>query len=312
MTGAAGFIGSHLVRLLTADGHDVTAIIGPTTDTRRITDILGRLRRIECDLGDRGRLERALAGDVPDVCIHLAWRGWSGPSLTAEENLSSLAASLEFLRAVSQLGCPRFVGVGTCFEYDITSGALSETTPLRPRDLYGVCKQALSAAAAEVSRITKTVVAWTRVFLVYGPYDDHRRLVPSVTLSLLRGQPARTTPGDQLRDFLHVEDAASAIWAVARSAHAGPINVASGRPVKVCDLVRQVAAMVGRSELVEIGALPYRVGEPESLVADTSLLAGRLGWRPRYDLTEGLADTIEWWRRREARRGVAVESPRAT
>lgn len=310
VSGAAGFIGSHLVRLLLEAGHNVTAIIGANTNTWRVTDILARLRRIECDISDRAHIERALGTEVPDVSIHLAWRGWSGPSLTAEENLSSLAASLEFLRAVSQLGCRRFVGVGTCFEYDVSSGPLLESTPLRPRDLYGFCKQALSAATAELARTGKMDVAWSRVFLVYGPYDDERRLVPSVTLSLLRGQRARTTLGDQLRDLLHVEDAASAIWAVALSSHVGPINVASGQPVKVQDLVRQVADIVGRPDLLDVGGLPYRPGEPHSLVADASLLFGQVGWRPRYGLTDGLADTVEWWRRREAARGaVTIGSP---
>lgn len=293
------------MRLLAAGGHDVTAVIGTRSDTWRVADILGSVTRLECDISDRAALERAFARRVPDVCIHLAWRGWSGPSLTAEENLSSLGDSLEFLRAVSQLGCPRFVGVGTCFEYDITDGPLSEATPLRPRDLYGICKQALSAVAAEVSRATTTAVAWTRVFLVYGPYDDHRRLVPSVTLSLLRGEVARTTPGEQLRDFLHVEDAAAAIWAVARSTHVGPVNIGSGRAVRVRDLVQQVAAIVGEPALLEIGGVPYRRSEPASLVADTTLLAGQIGWRPRYDLADGLADTIAWWRQQETtRRGV--------
>src|SRR5436190_9265102 len=101
LTGATGFIGSHLARLLVSGGHQVTAIIKPSTPRWRITDLVNAIDIIECDLGDRTSLEPQLRSNVPDVCVHLAWHGWSGPSLTAEENLSSLAASLELLRTLT-------------------------------------------------------------------------------------------------------------------------------------------------------------------------------------------------------------------
>src|SRR5204863_1312075 len=107
-----------------------------------------------CDLNNRDAIVRAFPGDGPDVCIHLAWHGWSGPSLTAEENLTSLAASAELLRALGDIRCRRFVGVGTCFEYEATDGILSETVPVRPADLYGVCKYSVSAIAQALSRVT--------------------------------------------------------------------------------------------------------------------------------------------------------------
>jgi UDP-glucuronate decarboxylase len=305
LTGATGFIGSHLARLLISSGESVTAIVKPSSTRWRIADVADSLRILEGDLGDRALLAKRLSEDVPDVCIHLAWHGWSGPSLTAEENLSSLAASLELLRAVADAGCRRFVGVGTCFEYDTSGGMLSETTPAHPGDLYGVSKHSLWMAAQAVSPIAKMEVAWARVFLVYGPFDDERRLVPSLALSLIRGEAAKTTPGEQVRDIMHVEDAASAIWAVARHSYRGAVNVASGVPVKVVDIARQIANLVGRPELLQIGALPYRVSDPPVLVADTTVLRETIGWAPQYDLASGLAHTVAWWRAHEAaRRGV--------
>jgi nucleoside-diphosphate-sugar epimerase len=302
LTGATGFIGSHLARLLVSGGHQVTAIIKPSTSRWRIADLKDAIDIIECDLGDRASLEPQLRPNVPDVCVHLAWHGWSGPSLTAEENLSSLAASLELLRTLTHVGCPRFVGIGTCFEYDPASDTMSEASPLGPQDLYGVCKHSLSNAAQALSPIARMSVAWARVFLVYGPFDDERRLVPSLTLSLIRGEPAKMTAGEQIRDVIHVEDAASAIWAIARSAHTGPVNVASGVRVRVVDIAGEIAAIVGRPELLQVGALAYRTGEPPVLVADTTLLRDKVGWSPRYDLTAGLTQTVAWWRAQTAAR----------
>ena len=296
LTGATGFIGSHLARRLVASGVEVTAIVRPSTSRWRIADIVDAMDVIECDLGDRAALEPRLRRAVPDVCIHLAWDGWSGPSLAAEENLSSLASSLELLRTLTHVGCPRFVGVGTCFEYAPSPSAMSETSPLGPQDLYGVCKHSLSMAAAALSPVARMSVAWARVFLVYGPFDDERRLVPSLALSLIRGEPARMTLGEQMRDVLHVEDAASAIWTIAQSTQTGPVNVASGDRVRVVDVARAIAAIVGRPDLLHIGALPYRASEPPVLVADTTLLRHTIGWSPSHDLTSGLTQAVAWWR----------------
>jgi nucleoside-diphosphate-sugar epimerase len=305
LSGASGFIGSHLARLLVTSGESVTAVIKPATSQWRIADIAPQLDIVRCDIADREYLLPRLRAAVPDVCIHLAWHGWSGPSATAEENLSSLASSLEFLRCVADAGCRRFVGVGTCFEYEMGGGVLAESTPCTPADLYGVSKHSLWMAARALSSLTGLQVAWARVFLVYGPSDDERRLVPSVTLSMIRGEAARSTAGEQVRDVLHVEDAASALWAIARSGYTGAVNVASGVPVKVADIARQIGAAAGRPDLLQLGALPYRASDPPVLVADTTILRTVIGWAPTYDLAAGLAQTVAWWRARElSRRGV--------
>src|SRR5579862_429984 len=96
LTGATGFIGSHVARLLLSEGEQVSAIVKPYSDRWRIADMLSSMRLLHSSINDRPYLEPRLLDDVPDVCIHLAWHGWAGPSVTATENLSSLAASLEF------------------------------------------------------------------------------------------------------------------------------------------------------------------------------------------------------------------------
>jgi nucleoside-diphosphate-sugar epimerase len=296
VTGATGFIGSHLARLALAEGHAVTAILGPDSDRWRILDIEDRLAFIACDLADLRPIEAHLARERPDLCLHLAWRGWSGSLATVEENIASLSVGLGFMRSVAQFGCPRFVAAGTCFEYDTTFPLLSESTPTQPHDLYGTCKRALFQIAEQFSRLTKMEIVWPRIFYSYGPYEDRRRLVPSIVLALLRGDPAPTTAGEQIRDYLHVEDVASAIWAVSQSRFTGAVNIASGTPVAVKTIITEVGRLLGRPELVRLGALAYREGEPMRIQADATLLRSRFRWTPRYDLQTGIAQTIEWWR----------------
>lgn len=296
LTGAAGFIGSHLARHLVAGGHEVTAIVKPGCTTLwRLADVAPSMTFVEADLANLAGVLDELREHRPEVCIHLAWRGWSGKP-AADANLSSLGVSLELLRKMPELSCGRFVAAGTCFEYELGGGVLGEQTPLRPHDLYGACKKSLFEVGQEFSRLTGVSVATARIFYSYGPYEDPRRLVPSIALSVLGGQPARATRGEQVRDYLHAADVASAIWAVAQSDITGAVNIASGQPVTIARVATAVGEMLGRPELIQLGALDYRPGEPMHIVGDADRLQRELGWSPAFTLESGLRETLDWWR----------------
>ena len=295
LTGAAGFIGAHLTRLLVREGHHVTAVVRPGARTFwRIAEVAPHLTMIEGDLCDLGRLIGPIREREPEICIHLAWRGWSGRP-AADANLSSLGVSLELLRKMPELSCRRFVAAGTCFEYELGNGVLTEDTPLRPHDLYGSCKKSLFEVGQEFSALTGVSVATARIFYSYGPFEDPRRLVPSIALALLNGASARATAGEQVRDYLHAADIASAIWTVATSELTGAVNIASATPVTIAEIARKIGALLGKPGLIKLGALPYREGEPMHIVGSRQRLA-ELGWAPAFDLDRGLAGTLEWWK----------------
>lgn len=299
LTGGAGFIGSQVARLLVKEGHQVFAILRPDVDRWRLTDIESELHFIEGDLSSLAFLRPQLVAARPEICLHLAWRGWLGQA-EAIENLSSLSVSLHLLRMMPDISCGRFVNVGTCFEYDLTAGPLAETTPLRPKELYGTCKKSLFEATQQFAVFSGMSVATPRVFYSYGPFEDIRRLVPSIALSLIGGRPADVTAGGQVRDYLHVEDVASAIWRVAASDVTGAVNIASGKPVTIAEIASRVGELLGKAELVRLGALPYRQGEPMQIMADVTTLRDRLGWTPRFALDQGLTETVRWWESRKA------------
>src|SRR5262249_40282661 len=106
---------------------------------------------------------------------------------------------------------------------------------------------------------------------------------------------AECTTGEQTRDFLHVQDAASAFVALLQGKHQGPINIASGHAVSVKEMATEIARQIGRPELLRLGALRSPENEPPSIVGDNGLLL-KLGWTPRYDLPGGIAQSIEWWK----------------
>jgi nucleoside-diphosphate-sugar epimerase len=299
ITGAGGFIGSHVARLLVQQGHDVHATILGDNDTVRIRDLLPRLHTIPCNLENPAELESCLDAVRPELCIHLAWYALPGKYLDAVENFGSLNATLHLARKLAALGCRRFVGIGTCFEYEHAGAVLSETSPTKPRSLYAACKLSAALMLEQFARLTPMQIAWVRLFYQYGPDEAPQRLMPYAINTLLKGQTLKLTPGEQVRDFLHIEDVASGIVAVAQSALTGVVNVGSAQPVTVRQIAETIAAIIGRPDLLALGAQPYSPSDPMFILADNSRLRENTGWKPRYDLDTGLRQTIEWWRTRQ-------------
>lgn len=291
MTGAGGFIGRHVVRELLDRGYEVDAVIGDRCPFEPHAAL--HLHRV--DLLDESATARWVEEHRPGRVLHLAWIAAPGIYWTAPENERWLSAGVGLLRALSDHGCERAVGVGSCAEYDWSHEVCVErSTPMAPSSVYGRCKDSLRLAF-ESSRHLST--AWARIFYTFGPGEPETRLVPSVIQSLLAGQPVRCTAGTQERDFLYVREVASALIALLQSDVAGPVNIASGSVLSVRALVTLIATLVGAPDrTVVFGALPIPAGDPPRLIADVRRLHDEVGWTPATSLADGLAETIAWWR----------------
>jgi len=297
ITGATGFIGSQLTRVLLNEGYPVYALIRSTSNTWRIEDLLKSLHVVRGDLLEPHRWSPQLEKIQPEICFHLAWYVEPGKYLTSQENLGLLTSSIQLASQLSKLGCKKIITTGTCFEYDTDRGYLSETTPLKPRSLYAACKSALYKVLLEFLRTAEMDFAWLRLFYQYGPYEDQRRLIPYIICSLLRNKEAKLTKGEQIRDYLHVEDVATAILAVAQSNLSGPINVGSGRPISVRDLSIKIGEILNKPELIKLGAIPYEDSESMFICANINRLKNNTNFVPQYNIEEGLQNTINWWER---------------
>lgn len=291
LTGASGFIGRHCLPILRDAGYEVHAL------SRSGGETVQGVRWHKADLFDEGVPDRLLAEVRPTHLLHLAWYAEPGRYWTAPENFQCVEASLALLQAFAAQGGQRVVMAGTCAEYDWDYGWCSEgVTPLVPATVYGVCKNSLQSMLAAYSRQYGLSSAWGRVFFLYGSYEHPSRLVSSVIRSLLRGEPALCSSGEQVRDFLHVEDVASAFIALLDSEVRGPVNIASGEPVKIKDVVNKISLKLGCPELLRLGSRAVPVGDPPLILADVRRLNDELAWNPKIPIEDGLDRTIRWWR----------------
>jgi nucleoside-diphosphate-sugar epimerase len=291
VTGASGFIGRQCLPILVAKGHDVHAL-----SRRQPATPLPGVSWHDLDLLRPGAPSEAIRQAQPDFLLHLAWYAVPGKFWEARENIDWVRASLELLSAFAANKGKRVIAAGSCAEYESNAGeCLEEKTPLLPATLYGTCKHAFGRILDSFSRRTDLSSAWGRIFFLYGPYEHPSRLIAYVVQSLLRGEPALCSDGKQVLDFLHVEDAASAFVALLENEIQGPVNIASGRPVAVRDVLQELGTQLGRPELIRLGERESS-SEVSRIWANVDRLTKEVGWKAHYDLASGIHQTIEWWR----------------
>ncbi|MBW1910573.1 MAG: NAD(P)-dependent oxidoreductase [Deltaproteobacteria bacterium] len=292
VTGATGFIGQCCLPLLLERGFEVHAVT-----SRDLNEEVSRIHWYRADLLDSEQTRTVMVKVKPSHLLHLAWYTVPGEFWTSTENLRWVKASLDLLQTFISHGGHRVVMVGTCAEYDWKWGFCSEeTTPLRPSTLYGASKHALQIISGALSVQVGLSSAWGRIFFLYGPHEHSDRLVPSVILSVLKGKPAPCSHGNQVRDFLYVEDVASAFVTLLESSVQGPVNIGSGHPVSLKEVVNRIGEMVGAPDLIRIGEKAAPQGDPSLLTADTRRLREDVKWIARYGLEAGLDQTIQWWK----------------
>lgn len=256
LTGATGFVGMKILKSLTTPGVRVIPVV--RSNKEKFIPALGNIERIVSSpdiFQESVDWWRMQCKDV-DTVIHAAWYAEPGKYLMSEKNMDCLVGSLNLARGAVAAGVKRWVGLGTCFEYDVSVGELSIDVPLKPLTPYAGTKAALYFGLEHWLQEHAVDFVWCRLFNLYGEGEDPRRLVPYLRSQLENGEFAELTSGNQKRDFMDVAKAGNEIATLALSDTAGAVNICSGIPITVREFAEQIAAEYGRLDLLRFGVRP--------------------------------------------------------
>ena len=334
VTGGAGFIGSAVVRLAVARGHSVVNVDALTyaaclDNVASVADS-GAHVFVQADIRDRAAMDAVLAEHAPDVVMHLAAeshvdRSIDGPGTFIDTNITGTYTLLEAARAhwIAR-GRPegfRFHHISTdeVFGSLGPTGKFTEETPYDPRSPYSASKAASDHLVRAWHETYGLPVVLTNCSNNYGPYHFPEKLVPVVILNALAGKPIPVYgAGENVRDWLYVEDHADALLLVAEKGELGrSYNIGGENEARNIDLVRTICAILDEKRPADrphaelITFVTDRPGHDARYAIEPARIREELGWRPSVTLEQGLEKTVQWyldnegwWRALQDRQGV--------
>ncbi len=302
VTGAAGFVGSHLIRRLIRLKKKVCIIVKKETDLWRISDCFRNMHIEYADIArEKERLLSIIRSTNPSCIVHLAAYGVDiNNSDPYQAVATNIVGTLNLFETVSKVDCPQFISTGTCFEYDGTSSKpYKEEDSPHPGTAYAVTKLCANQLLKTMTHEGKNIVV-LRPFGIYGPYEGEKRLVPYVITDCMQGKKLEFTKGEQIRDYLYIEDLIDAYIAAMnyRPQYSyEEFNIGSDRGRQLKEIVELITSFFDYDKkYISFGALPYRENEMMYLVADISKAKKKLGWKPKTSIMEGLEKTVRWYK----------------
>ena len=277
ITGATGFVGSHVAVACLRDGWEVGALVLPGEETVCQERFDGEV------VAFPGTLAAPPWPDLEawraETCIHCAWVATPGEYLQSPLNWDFLEWSKAFLRRLAANGTRRFVGVGSCAERLLPALGAAAPAYARAKDEL---RQFMLGGMQGASAV------WARLFYPYGEGEARERLVSSLIAAFEAGRSFLLKCPGVRKDYIHVDDAAAALAALAGAGTTGTVDVGTGTGTRLGDLATRVAEGFGRPELLVLGEETDPLGD---MVADPTPLQG-LGWNPGVPLAQGLAEMV--------------------
>jgi UDP-glucose 4-epimerase len=298
VTGGAGFVGAALTRRLLAEGHRVELLLRPGSDTWRLDDIRRSFAVQEADLRDRQAVRAAVASAAPDWIFHLAAHGaYSWQTDTRGIFESNALGTLHLVDTCVDQGFEAFVHAGSSSEYGLKDHPPSEEEVPEPNSDYAVAKVTATLLCRQRAVQHGLHLATLRLYSVYGPWEDPRRLMPVLVAHGLRGELPPLVDPDTARDFVHVEDVCDAFLLTASKrvpGSDGVFNVGSGTQTTLRQVVDIARHALNISASPNWGSHAPRSWDTNVWVADAAKIARELGWEAQMNLEDGIRNLAEW------------------
>lgn len=299
ITGANGFIGSHVVQRLLKEGAQVSILVREESDLWRIEEFIREIRVFKADLRDRDRIYSYINELKPDYVFHMAAYGVDSRQknyLTAVN--TNVIGTMNLLTPLITLGCEKFLNIGTCMEYGDKNSIFTEKDYLEPFNIYGSTKASATLLAHQVAAENDIDIATLRLFGLFGEKEDKNRLFPHIILSILKKADVALTGCEQYRDYTYIANVIDGIIlaAINKEVKNEIFNMGSGEVRQLKELVTTIFEQMNSKQQPMFGAVPYRERDFIKPHADISKIKQSLNWLPKITIEDGLANTIKWYR----------------
>lgn len=304
ITGAAGFLGSHLTRKLINQGHRVQALILPQDTAWRLADLSfqekdGQLVYSRVDLRNSEEIKKVIKHLRPEIIFHCA--SYGGMPFELESDLIydvNIRASRELFNACKTEGFEAFIATGSSSEYGFKNQPLSEEMILEPRSDYAVAKAAFTQFLYKEASVNMLAAYTVRPFAVYGDAELSTRLIPTILKGALLHTPLFLSAPHYVRDYIYVHDMIDILIAVAEKKPRDTFifNAGTGTQSSIADVLAVVTQIIGNDLEVHWGTQQPRPWEPSCWVADTTRSATILNWQASHTLEQGLRKALSWFK----------------
>lgn len=294
LTGATGFLGSHLLESLLRQGVKVTIVKRSASNTWRIDQLIDQVSIYDYDLEE---IESVFKDSNIDTIIHLAtcYRKYESTSDIAEMTKANIALPSELLVQGVKYGVRNFINTGTYFEYDCSIQPISESANLKPFNYYAATKTAFESILKSYSEALK--ITTLRLFSPYGAKDNNK-LIPMLIKKGISGEEINLSEGFQKIDPIHVDDVVSAyircIELDGNDTGYEVFNIGSGKSYSIRDIVSVIEDTIGRCLNVKWGE--KSINDYECVYANIDKAKRYLGWIPQCDINQGIKKTVVYYR----------------
>lgn len=294
VTGATGFLGSALVHKLLKSGGQVATIVRKGSSNCFRLPSHPNLIQIYGDLDNVKAWSKDLSEFSADVFYHLAWQGVGNTLRNDPIQIINIEPTLDTLKLAKEIGCKRWIGIGSQAEYGSLNRRISEKDITEPTTLYGAAKLSACLLTQVLAKQIEIEAVWVRVFSTYGPGDNSGWMLIDVINKILRGQRPALTRGEQLWDYLYVDDAVDALECLGIVDNlSGIYNLGSGQSQTIRSIVEMVRDMINPEFSLIFGEVPYRPDQVMHLEANIDKMNQDTGWYPRIKLAVGIRNLIE-------------------
>lgn len=299
ITGATGFVGANLTRRLLHDGYQVYLLVRPGYTPWRIEAIRAEVHICEVDFGNAAALAHIVGSIQPEWVFHLAAHGaYSWQTDLRQMVQTNIIGTINLIQACLQTGFEAFVNTGSSSEYGFKDHAPSEREWLEPNSYYAVTKASATLFCRYTAQSQNVHLPTLRLYSVYGPYEEPKRLMPSLILRGLKGEVPPLVNPDVARDFVYVDDVSEAyLLAATRPAQelGAVYNVGTGVQTSLREVVKVARRVMGITVEPGWGSMPDRQWDTNVWVADNRKIRDELGWQPCYTLEQGFRSMVDWF-----------------